>query len=302
MAELKRIGKRTYYVTGLFHVGVYLLHEDAACMGNRPVCLIDSGVDEDAAREIDDALEKMHFTVKMIINSHYHADHSGGNAYFKDKYHCITAATAINALLISNYDVCPAMVWGASPLNEIMNNYFYTEPSDTCCIDDVGIPEGIEIVQLPGHCISMIGVRTDDDVVFVGDAVIGEDTLAHHSLSYIYEIGSYLESLERLERMKAALFVPYHAKPTDDIVSLVEANRRSVMNNIAAIKDICAVPRSLDEVYSMIYNRCGYKTNLYRYAVESAIIRTYLSYLYNCGEMQTIVENNFVKWYVPDGI
>lgn len=302
MVTLKQVGKRTYYVTGLFHVGVYVLEQEAPEGTLFPVCLIDSGLDTEYAQEIDAVLEEHYFRVQMIINTHYHADHSGGNAYFKEKYGCICVATKPNAALISNYDICPTLVWGAGPIHEIMNHYFYAVPTETKAIEEIGLPEGLHIEFLPGHCIAMIAVGTSDGVLFLGDAVIGADALRRHSLSYIYEIDDYLKSLEKLEYLKAELYIPYHAEPTVDIVSLVEANRRSVMNNIAVIKDICKVKRTLDEIYSIIYNRCGYEATLYRYAMESSILRTYLSYLHNCGEIQTVVEDNFIKWYVSDDL
>ena len=34
-------------------------------------------------------------------------------------------STKINATLMSNYDICPSIVWGAAPIEEILNNYFY---------------------------------------------------------------------------------------------------------------------------------------------------------------------------------
>lgn len=302
MVALKQVGKRTYYVTGLFHVGVYVLDREPLEGDFLPVCLIDSGLDAECAQEIDEVLTENHFRVQMIINSHYHADHSGGNAYFKEKYGCLCVATKPNAALISNYDICPTLVWGAAPIDEIMNHYFYAVPTETKDIEEIELPEGLYIEFLPGHCISMIGVGTSDRVLFLGDAVIGADTLQRHSLSYIYDIDDYLKSLEKLERLKAKLYIPYHAEPTEDIISLVEANRQSVMHNIAVIKDICTTKRTLDEIYSVIYNRCGYNATLYRYAMEGSILRTYLSYLHNCGEMETVVEDNFIKWYVPDDL
>ena len=43
--ELKQIGERTYYVSGMFHVGVYVLDkedEPDIYADKIPVCLIDS--------------------------------------------------------------------------------------------------------------------------------------------------------------------------------------------------------------------------------------------------------------------
>lgn len=82
MNELIQIGEKTYYISGPFHVGIYDLGTESYT-GRKEVCLIDSGVDKTVAKVIDKRLIENEFTVKMIINTHYHADHCGGNAYFK---------------------------------------------------------------------------------------------------------------------------------------------------------------------------------------------------------------------------
>lgn len=295
MTSLKQIGKRTYYFTGAFHVGVYVLDENIS--EKIPVCLIDAGLNDAYAERIDKLLCEKNFCVSIIINTHYHADHTGGNLYFKEKYGCVILSTKLDAALISNYEICPAVICGAKPIEEVLTEYFYTESTEAFSIEDYTLPEGLETLDLAGHCIGMIGVRTSDDVLFVGDAVVGTDILAHKSMSYIYDIGEHLTTLDKLECVDAKCFVPYHAEPVSDISEYAMANRAAIMNIIAIIKDICMEPKSFDEIYSIIYLRSGLKTTLYRYMIEGSIIRGYLSYLHNNGELEAIIIDNFVKWH-----
>lgn len=297
MAEIKRLGTKTYYVTGMFHVGIYVIGCNKNYSGKMDVCLIDSGLNSDIAATIDKLLISEGFRVKLIINTHYHADHSGGNSYFYEKYHCDIISTKLNAAMISNYDVCPAMLWGAAPIRETMTDYFYTASTNASDIDDYILPDGLTTVSLHGHCVEMIGIKTSDDVFFVGDAVVSENTLAKNSLTYIYDIEEHLKTLDRLEHMKASIYVPYHAEPTKDIVSLVEANRKSITNVLWTIRDICETPSTFDEIYSTIYTRSGYTTTLYRYVVEGSILKGYLSYMYNNGEIETVITGNYIKWH-----
>lgn len=301
MNELIQVGERTFYISGPFHIGVYILDDEYGKSGvehsiKTGVCLIDSGVDRVVAKVVDKLLVAQNYEVKMIINTHYHADHSGGNAYFVEKYGCRIVSTKINAALISNYDICPAIVWGAAPIQEVMNSYFYAAPTEAEDIDNIELPSGLEYTELPGHCISMICVRTSDDVLFLGDAVISKDTLENHPLSYIYEIGSYLESLDKLRKIKAGLYIPYHAEPVKNISKLVKINRQTVLDNIEIIREICTEPRAIDEIISIYFNRKGLRLSLYKYAVEGGIIRTYVSYMHNKGELKAVNEDNFIKW------
>lgn len=308
MNKLIKVGERTYYISGPFHIGVYVL-DDGYKSDNKNrddsktgVCLIDSGVDRVVAKVVDKLLIDNNFEVRLIINTHYHADHSGGNAYFKAKYGCKIVATKINAALVSNYDICPAIIWGAAPINEILNNYFYATPTDTEDIENIELPGGLEYIELPGHCISMICVRTCDDILFLGDAVVSRDTLEKHPLSYIYEIGSYLKSLDKLKKITAKIYIPYHAEPVKHIRNLVKANRQCVLDNIELIREICLEPRDIDEIISMYFNRKELKLSLYKYAVEGGIIRTYITYLHNNGELEVENVDNFIRWRtIPKG-
>ncbi len=295
MNELVKVGERTYYISGPFHVGIYDLgtkNKD----GISEVCLIDTGVDTTVARVVDKRLMEAGFTVKLIINTHYHADHCGGNNYFKNKYNCPIYSTKVNADLMSNFDICPAIIWGGKPINEILNNYFYALPAEAEDMEGKELPEGLSFVDLSGHSLSHIGVRTSDDVFFLGDAVVSNKTIDSHPLTYVYDIEEHFVTLKKLRKMEAALFIPYHAEPVKKIKALCDSNKRCMEENLQLIREICAVPRNQDEIISMFYNKRGLKLSLYKYAVEGAIVRTYLTYLYNTGEMIVKNEDNYLKW------
>lgn len=297
MNELIKVGEKTYYISGPFHVGVYDLGTKNS-VGQSEVCLIDTGVDTTVAKVIDKRLMDAGFTVKLIINTHYHADHSGGNYYFKEKYNCTICSSKMNAALISNYDICPAIVWGAKPINEILNNYFYATPSEAEDIEGKELPQGIELVELNGHSLSQIGVRTSDDVLFLGDAVVSKETIDKHPLTYIYDPKVQFETLEALKKIKASLYIPYHAEPVKRIKPLCDYNIKGMDDNLNLIREICQEPRHLDEIIRLFYNQRGLKLSLYKYAVEGGIVRTYLTYLYNKGELVVTNEDNYLKWKI----
>lgn len=177
-----------------------------------------------------------------------------------------------------------------------MNNYFYATSSEAFDIYDNEIPKGLEIIEFPGHCIGMIGVRTSDDILFLGDAVVSKETISTHPLTYIYDLGEYLESLEKLKKTKASLYVPYHAEPVKTIKNLCDINKNCVLDNMEEIKKICCEPRSIDEVISIFFNQKGMKLSMYKYAVEGGIIKTYITHLYNNGELTAENADNYIKW------
>ena len=287
--ELISVGEKTYYYAGLYKIGLYL-------MNKTEVCLIDTGIDEETATRLDRLIEERGWKVGLIINTHYHADHCGGNYYFQNKYKCKIYASKINAALISNYDICPAIVWGATPLNVLLDHYYYTNSTDAKDIESAKLPEGLEILELPGHAISMLAVWTDDDVIFLGDALVGADVLKKESITYIYELGDYLTSLNEVEGLEAGLYIPYHSEPVKDIRELVRINRENVMDNLKRIKAICKTPRHFDDIVREFFNDIGMELTLYKYNVKGGIIKTYLTYLHNIGEMKTECMDNYLMW------
>ncbi len=63
-------------------------------------------------------------------------------------------------------------------------------------------PEDIEWTYLPGHSFGMIGIRTSDDIWFLGDSYLSKSFLVQYPFGFIYNVGAYLETLERLKDFK----------------------------------------------------------------------------------------------------
>ena len=49
-------------------------------------------------------------------------------------------------------------------------------------------------------------------MVFLADCISSRETLDKYAVSFIYDVGAYLETLDKVERMGAAMFVPAHAR------------------------------------------------------------------------------------------
>ena len=68
------------------------------------------------------------------------------------------------------------------------------------------------MIPLLGHFFDMVGFRLPDGVVFLADCISSRETLDKYAVSFIYDVGAYLETLDMVEGMKAAMFVPAHAE------------------------------------------------------------------------------------------
>src|SRR5688572_15892780 len=69
----------SYYMSSRLSVGVVMTKDKKAI-------LIDSGIDKGIAKEVNNAIKAAGATVGAIINTHFHADHCGGNHFFQKEY------------------------------------------------------------------------------------------------------------------------------------------------------------------------------------------------------------------------
>ena len=70
------------------------------------------------------------------------------------------------------------------------------QESEADYLDGKVIPEGFEMIELPGHFFNMVGFRTPDDAVFLADCLSSKETLDKYQIGFIYDVGAYLETLE----------------------------------------------------------------------------------------------------------
>lgn len=59
------------------------------------------------------------------------------------------------------------------------------------------LPEGWELLPLPGHFLDMVGFRTPDDVVYLADCLASRETLDKYGIAFLYDVSAYLATLER---------------------------------------------------------------------------------------------------------
>lgn len=95
MYELVQVGKKTYYINCPAKMGIYQISET-------DVCLIDSGNDKEAGKKVQKILTEHGWDLKMIINTHSHADHIGGNNLLQQRLGCHVYSVGIDNAFIQN--------------------------------------------------------------------------------------------------------------------------------------------------------------------------------------------------------
>lgn len=289
MYELIPITERSYYIQSPAKVGVVKLTDTE-------ICLIDSGNDKDAGRKIRKVLDENGWRLAAIYNTHSNADHIGGNAYLQAQTGCKIYAPRIERAFTQHPILEPSFLYGGYPCKDLRHKFLLAQESDANELTADVLPNGWELLSLPGHFFDMVGFRTADDVVYLADCLSSKETLDKYQIGFIYDIGAYLETLERVKTMQARCFVPAHAAPTDDIAPLAQYNIDKVLEIARRITDSCVQPQCFEDVLQALFNAYNLTLNFEQYVLVGSTVRSYLAWLKDNGRVTVCFENNKLLW------
>jgi glyoxylase-like metal-dependent hydrolase (beta-lactamase superfamily II) len=288
---LEHVAGTTYYIPAPTNIGVYVKNES--------VILIDSGNDKEAGRQIAKLLTERGLKLELIVNTHSNADHIGGNAFLQNKTNCRIAATALESAFINNPLLEPAFLLGGFPFNDLKNKFLMAKPSHvTDEISSSGkiLDTDLEAFPLPGHFFDMIGVRTPDSVLFIADSLFPEHIISKYHAFFLLDIHAHLETLDRLEGLKATHFIPGHGKPSRDISRLIQTNRQKIDELMGAILTISKKSPTSEEIFAVFCKRYEIALDANQYVLVSSTLKSYLAYLKNEGRVETVFQNGKLFW------
>ncbi len=289
MYELVQVAENTFYIESPAKIGLVRL-------SNTDVCLIDSGSDKDAGRKVRQILDKNGWNLKAIYNTHSNADHIGGNRYLQSQTGCRIFAKGIEHDFTNHPVLEPSFLYGGYPVKELEHKFLLAQESSCEMLTEDALPDGFEMIDLKGHFFDMTGFRTADDIVFLADCLSSEETLNKYKISFIYDVEAYLATLEMVKALEARLFIPSHAKATDDITELCDYNIKAVNEIADKICDICREPLCFEQLLKKLSDDYSLTMNFQQYVLVGSTVRSYLSYLKNTGRLSAVFSDNMLLW------
>lgn len=289
MFELHQVGAQSYYIQSPAKIGLVKT-------GEHEVCLIDSGNDKNAGRKVRQILDARGWTLKAIYNTHSNADHIGGNRYLQSQTGCKVFAPGIDCDFTRHPVLEPAFLYGGFPPKELRHKFLLAQESSAEPLTKEALPAGWELIELPGHFFDMVGFRTSDNVVFLADCLSSRETLQKYQIDFIYDVAAYLETLERVKSMTAALFVPAHAEAAKEIAPLAQHNIDKVMEIAERILSLCSEPRCFEAVLQELFVGYGLAMNFEQYVLVGSTVRSYLSWLLDKGQLEARFIDGMLLW------
>ena len=289
MYELVQVGKQTYYINCPARMGIYLFN-------NKQACLIDSGNDKEAGKKVLKILEANGWSLNMIINTHSHADHIGGNNLLQQRTGCLIFAPGIEQAFVQYPILESSMLYGGYPMQELRNKFLLAQESIVQELTPEVLPEGLSMLRFDGHSMAMAAIKTSDDVWFLADCLSSEAILQKYHISYIYDVHGYLQSLKKAKTLEGRLFVPAHAEPCENICALADCNIQKAHEIMELLKKICAEPANFDGILKNVFDHYGLHLDVNQYVLVGSTLRSYISYLHDKGELLADFTGNMLTW------
>ena len=289
MYELIQVSEHNYYVQSPAKIGLVKLND-------RQVCLIDSGNDKDAGRKVRQLLDANGWQLTAIYNTHSNADHIGGNQYLQKQTGCRVYAPGIDCAFTRHPVLEPAFLYGGFPCRELRHKFLMAQESDARELTPDCLPEGFEIIPLPGHFFDMVGFRTPDGVVYLADCLSSRETLEKYQIGFIYDIDAYLKTLETVKTMEAKVFVPAHAAVTGEIAPLAQYNIDKVLEIAEQITDLCRQPLCFETILQKLFAHYRLSMSFEQYVLVGSTVRSYLAWLKDQGRLRVVFADNMLLW------
>ena len=286
MYELIQAAEHTYYIESPAKIGLV--------QTGGTVALIDSGSDKEAGRKVRQHLDARGLKLSAIYNTHSNADHIGGNQYLQRQTGCAVYAPGVEAAFTRDPILEPSFLYGGCPPKPLRHKFLLAQPSDVQVLDPKACP--LEVIPLPGHFFDMVGYRTEDGVVFLADCLSSRETLEKYRVSFLYDVAAYLDTLDRVAAMEAALFVPAHAAATEDIAPLARYNRDQVYAVAEDLLDLLAEPLVFEEVLRRLFQRYHLTMDFQQYVLVGSTVKSYLAWLLDGGRVTAAFDDCRLLW------
>lgn len=246
---LQQLGDRVFYAPGGVNIGVLLSGDDGAIM-------IDTGLNDSAARKVVREIEAMGRQVRAIITTHGHADHFGGNAWVVRRTGARVWAPIWDETVLRHPLFQPLCLYaGADPPESLRTRFLLAKESPVDEVYEAGplTVDGVdlEVISLAGHSGNQMGILVDG-VFFCADVVFPENVLDRYRIPYLFSVRDHLKALDTAEQTPHTYFVPGHGNGGEHIGPSVELNRRVVLQIADQIVELCRDPEMPEEILARL--------------------------------------------------
>lgn len=289
--EIKKIKEGIYYIEDSTNMPLLETQEG--------FLIFDSPIDKDKAKKVRRLLDERGFIPKFLILSHHHADHTGGASFLKENYNLEVLSSEIEKAFIETPIIEPVYLsQGSSPPEEFLTKWI---KSTQVKIDRV-IKEGpfnlaglpLEIFDLSGHSIGMIGIKVDS-VIFSADAFFSLEVLKKYIMPYFHDKDKYIEKMTFIKSQDFEYILPSHGTllSREEAVRIIDENIRIVEEIGQKVLNSISSPKTVEEILEEL--KIPVSDFVVSYLIKSSL-HSILFSLLNKGRAKTRIENSTVRF------
>lgn len=294
--ELTHLSGGSYLIQAPTNFGVHIVDDE--CI------VVDTGFGRDNARKLLKILDKNHLRLKSVINTHCHADHCGGNSLISRRTGAKFYAPRTEVPFIEESRLHVRSLFGqAYPPQDPSLRLLLADP----CRIDHSLEEGaleignhrFNVISLPGHSTGQVGIQTEDNVLFAGDAIFTRQVLDKHPLPFYVDPDETIQSVRKLRELNVDRIVPGHGSilNRDEAVEHAEyyLNRIKVIDDM--VLNTVQKPTSMDKIISTIATQLGVESNVFQHLLSSTTIKGHLTSLLKRGLITMKLDGFQMVWH-----
>lgn len=254
--------------------------------------LFDAPIDKDKSKKVKKIIEENKFNLKFLIFSHHHADHMGGGNFLKNYFNLKTYSSKTEKIFLENPILEPIYLSsGGNPPKDFLNKWVLGEG---VLIDELIENlnfNGLEVLELSGHSIGMIGIKLDN-ILFSADTFFSEEILDKYVVPYFHSYKNFLEKMSFIKNLDFSYIVPSHGELLDkeSAIKVIDYNIKRLLDIKELIFKIIKEPKSVDEIIKNL--NLNIESFVVAYLIKSSILNL----------LHEAKDNNEIEIIVKEGV
>ena len=233
--------------------------------------------------------------VSLIISTHTHCDHIGGNHAIQQKSSCDIALHKIGKHFIDTRDDW-ATWWRY--YNQEAEFFDCTRSLEDGEMISVG-PHEFEVIYTPGHAADGIVLYNRRDKILISSDTLWQTDMAVMTLRVEGSRALFhmLESLQKIEKLEVQMVYPGHGPPFQDMHKAITRSKKRIENFLQHPEAIGEDVLKKIIVYTLMMNKVIPTASLYGYLMQTCWYKETVD-LYFKGRYEAKYEevlNSFLK-------
>jgi len=248
--EIKKIKEGLFYISDTTNIPIIETPEG--------FILFDATIDKDKAKKVKKILEENSIKPRFLILSHHHADHTGGASFLKEYFNLTVLTSELEKPFIENPLLEPIYLsQGANPPRDFLSKWVKSEPVKVDKVVQTGLQEigrrRLDILDLSGHSIDMIGAKVDD-IIFSADCFFSDEILKKYIVPYFHNKDKFIEKLNYIMTLDFSYILPSHGNfySKTEAVHIIEENINVVVDIENKILNAIASPKNTEQIITLL--------------------------------------------------